>query len=1274
MVFLIVSVALLTLVADAQNALSGAFGATAAAVPAVSTEPEHYQLLRLSGDLMQQARFAEAKSAIVAAAQMTSGSAECLAYGEHLRWRMGLQGVSPEELHHWLGWRSVAQTVEPDWAEVPSSLPAGSAQQHTQTRDSRSQNGAPSAALSGFTWVLCGVVASLLSVAGVLWVLLGKHHVPAISADASNNEPEPGPVPQQPTSTAAASSLAYPAADPPLFLSDDSSDGEKDSAAADANEDEFELDVSSSSMSETAQPPADSSDPATPPRSPLPPRRMQQAAIPEIGEEQVEVDDADGDENGAAAAIELASGSLGEMTQDEIARQWDRQTSTLEDNGEEHQASEREEAAETIEGRGSAEEVHDAAVDEREGIDTSEVLQDRSSSWEQEDGPDVNGVAAADESPAAVDDDDADDEWEDVRDKSGDEEDDEDEQNDEEKALHEEEALCSSGGEEEGEAAQEKAAEEKAAEEAAATKAAEEKVLQAELAAMKMSELKRRARAEGIGQDELDLFDDTADPRQAVTEALLARRPSSGQDNATGIAQKTEQRNLAVVEEGEDEVADDAAAEAEEEEIEDEAAEDEEYDDDGMAPLEDGEYDDDEADGEAEEPWEDNDQWEGDEELEQMNDQSAQEVVPVSGVTQWQDNEEWEDNEQWEGEEHEKDQWEEEDEEDHDQRKAGEDEYDEEDHVGVEEQEHDEQQQRIEVEQPAPKKPAPKKLAPKKSLSAKVEPTSGEVVLYDEEDDEDWGWGQQVGLSAEEEQALAVERQRVAEAVAAEWTPEGRWNQATSGGERPRHMEKPPPVAKSKGRGRGSSASTLPSAGAGYAASSASRPPRPVSRQVGAADAEGADEAAGPHAGDSVSGAKPPGAKPGYIYFGRAPQTQQGQGKRTLYPDKSSKDGTTTASGSSGKSKGSAKKDQDEGFVLARPVRFRPDGCFARMQGSGPEVWLGVEHMEPRTEANSAALRDFVTAAGGRLYLREFKEGEVTMLSRKNLEKRSQDLEARRRVIENGIIALRENYDTKKWLSGRVSALQANGVYVGVVEGKDAFCPVAEIPDQFLVQDDARADEAGGEGTSKPPKFLVGQVVEVRVVRHSWQTDSFVASMLSYEESVNRRRVAKGEKPLPPAGARSVAPAVAPVVKKSAPKLEMEDAPLEKLKVVPKDLERLAAKGYSVLSDAAARELDDYLKTQNLEKLAKKVGTKGAAAAAAKAAESLKNKNEIQYIVNFQRGMNPKVIGNITLPTKATEKEVKAAAIELARSEGSLPAGTDHKGVTILKTVVTVKG
>ncbi|CAE8623779.1 unnamed protein product [Polarella glacialis] len=65
---------------------------------------------------------------------------------------------------------------------------------------------------------------------------------------------------------------------------------------------------------------------------------------------------------------------------------------------------------------------------------------------------------------------------------------------------------------------------------------------------------------------------------------------------------------------------------------------------------------------------------------------------------------------------------------------------------------------------------------------------------------------------------------------------------------------------------------------------------------------------------------------------------------------------------------------EDEKFLQGRPTRIRPTGCFVKLPG-GIEAFLPVEHMMPRTEASSTAVRERVQVKKGagesRLLVRE---------------------------------------------------------------------------------------------------------------------------------------------------------------------------------------------------------------------------------------------------------------------------------------------------------------
>jgi len=383
-----------------------------------------------------------------------------------------------------------------------------------------------------------------------------------------------------------------------------------------------------------------------------------------------------------------------------------------------------------------------------------------------------------------------------------------------------------------------------------------------------------------------------------------------------------------------------------------------------------------------------------------------------------------------------------------------------------------------------------------------------------------------------------------------------------------------------------------------------------------------------------------------YVYFVAPSRTG-----RTWYP----------ANAASGKraansdAPGNPQKDAapiDEGFVPARPARFRPTGCFVKLRG-GHESFLPVEHIEPRTAATTSAIRERMRSIE-QLMVREVDEETVSMLSEADAKKRAGELQARHSLMEEGIAVLRGNYDPRKWMSGSISAVQGNGVYVSVVEGKDAFVPVAEMPESAISASTSADDDR------PKPNVQPGQAVQFRVIRHSWQTDSFVASMLSYEESVAKRRGGTLDGPRSaPSAAASLRTGPAEPEQSATRSSERQAASPE----LSKTAKRFADKGFTVLDTSTASELNTWLQQSLLESKAAKTKLKMAAGA----------KTEKTYIVNIVRGMNGKVIGQLDMPTRASEQEVKNAAVEMVLKAGELKAGQDHKGVLIAKNIITVK-
>jgi len=347
--------------------------------------------------------------------------------------------------------------------------------------------------------------------------------------------------------------------------------------------------------------------------------------------------------------------------------------------------------------------------------------------------------------------------------------------------------------------------------------------------------------------------------------------------------------------------------------------------------------------------------------------------------------------------------------------------------------------------------------------------------------------------------------------------------------------------------------------------------------------------------------------------------------------------------------------DNNDDFLTARPARILPMGCYIRM-GGNVETWLPVEHMVPHTEASTAAIRERVN--GTKLRVRMLDTDNATMLSSTQAVEQQNALEARRRCIEDGIAALRDNYNARKWLSGKISAVQSAGAYVSVVEGKDAFMPISELPEKYTSAKDT-GDREGASGKSSGVivgNLQVGQKVDFRVIRYNWQRDSFVASMLSYEESVAKRLGGGG-----PMTAPAAVPASSRLQVSEKDVAWSPERPHANQSTVP--LKRLADKGFSIVTDSAATEVNAWLKQNTLEKMV-------AAAEGSKAGPKMTEK---KFIINVVRGMNVKTLGQVTLPTKSSDQEIKSAAMEMVFKECELKPGQDHKGITIAKNIVHVK-
>lgn len=103
-------------------------------------------------------------------------------------------------------------------------------------------------------------------------------------------------------------------------------------------------------------------------------------------------------------------------------------------------------------------------------------------------------------------------------------------------------------------------------------------------------------------------------------------------------------------------------------------------------------------------------------------------------------------------------------------------------------------------------------------------------------------------------------------------------------------------------------------------------------------------------------------------------------------------------------------------------------------------------------------------------------------------------------------------------------------------------------------------------------------------------------------------------------------------------------------------------KGYSVVSADKADELNAYLRQNKSNNTTTK---------ASKAARV--TVKERTYIVNFVKGMSAKMIGNLTLPTRVSEKEVKDGALDMVIKGVFVKCEKDVKGVSLSKNIVTVR-
>eukprot|EP00928_Gymnodinium_smaydae_P022749 TRINITY_DN19000_c0_g1_i1.p1 TRINITY_DN19000_c0_g1~~TRINITY_DN19000_c0_g1_i1.p1 ORF type:complete len:1164 (-),score=208.75 TRINITY_DN19000_c0_g1_i1:47-3538(-) len=1130
---------------------TAALGAAPASalVAAPGPEPEHRQLLDLSMELAQQARFVEAKAALVAAAQLAAGGPEVKAHGDFLRWRMGLRQLEGTELDDWLGWRR--EPPEADWAEVPSSSSQAGAALQGMSALNHQSTGAPPVDGSARTplpatdtglrfWWLSAASGFVLIVVVSLFYALGDVRQALVRKDAAieAREREEGFVSSgapalQPLGASASTADAFPMPDPALFLSDDaSSDSPRAARDAISAEGSAGAAATTTTVSRVGQRAANrsreaasggggrfSSSSSTESPSPRSPSEDIRRPRRERGHRQCQNQEEEHlARGGAQGGVNVCAGmntEEGLVAQTGDAAATDDATHLRQSRSASvpHGRSRKELRG----GRG------DAEVDEGEAVVASGLVGASI-------GPTVDGNISYDE--------DGDDEWEDVR-----------------EAVVTTSARPSPGS---GSPDMLQAACASSVANAAVV-VARRKDPSSPPASVASRSHSVQMPASGAAEVDNEAVDSLEVQPQT---AQLAERTVSfhGLCQEDEVVQET--LNVRLGMRDDDVCSEDGEADEEFEEEEEEEAEDE------------GNLEEDDA---------------------KFHTHAAQSLATT--------------------------------------------------HRSDLEMSHSDMKETCETRSSVP--------------------LHGGVDLTDIIDEDDWGWGHRVGRSRKEEEELSWEYQRFSEDFAEGWTLKpSAWYDPE---ERSKLHFDDPERSASKRR-------DLPSKGNTKGQRAARRLAGPeADNGIG----EVGNEATGPPVRDDAHG---------FIYFsGGPPRPAESEAQ-----ERSTRGGATGRTWHAGAQQGGASSSRSDGkrrsagneFFVARATRFRPTGCYVRVQGTGPEQFLPVEHMDPRTEAQTSAIRDRVGASAGRLLsVRHLDEGTVTMLTKREALARKDELDARRTRMEEGVKILRDTYDPKKWLSGRVSTVQGNGVYVGVIEGKDAFLPAFELPEHLQ---GGGGDVEEGDEVSRP-RLSQGQTVQVRVVSYSWQNDTFLASMLSYEDSVARRRAARGlpdDKPssAPPAAAARSRDERKNNGSRGSPsdtygvddrgsservdnkrQLLREPMPPVRPKTMSKTLERLAAKGFSVLDEEDAQELNSYLRKGSDEKKD------------SKSSKAAPNKTERQYIVNVVRGMSSKVVGYLSFANKCSEKEMKDGAVKMVLDSGEIKAGHDHKGVTITKNQINVK-
>eukprot|EP00427_Karlodinium_veneficum_P001489 CAMPEP_0169161950 /NCGR_PEP_ID=MMETSP1015-20121227/57363_1 /TAXON_ID=342587 /ORGANISM="Karlodinium micrum, Strain CCMP2283" /LENGTH=149 /DNA_ID=CAMNT_0009233931 /DNA_START=1 /DNA_END=448 /DNA_ORIENTATION=- len=149
--------------------------------------------------------------------------------------------------------------------------------------------------------------------------------------------------------------------------------------------------------------------------------------------------------------------------------------------------------------------------------------------------------------------------------------------------------------------------------------------------------------------------------------------------------------------------------------------------------------------------------------------------------------------------------------------------------------------------------------------------------------------------------------------------------------------------------------------------------------------------------------------------------------------------------------------------------------------------------------------------------------------------------------------------------------------------------------------------------------------------------------MLSYEESIARHNSTRnsGGPYSMPAAARALSAALLEILGSSGDRPRVQSPGPDH----GKNVKKLAEKGFSLVSDTTASELNAWLKQSTQDQKNKAKGSKTGIM-----------KTEKTYIVNVVRGMAGEVCGQMSVSTRVSEKEVRDEAIAMVTKAGKLKA------------------